>query len=225
MLRTIKTSILCGTLIFSSFVFADDEKDDTSPIYPGYDLCASGSVEVTTNSGEVIKGVNKATNKFKTTYKNMKIKDQSGTIHKYKPIKDLKEVTVKSWSVWKGALRRPDRDIRYVTVDIIGKPGKKTMIQQLNYEGTDKIIVYNDPLKSKWKTIPVANITYLSVEGFYISLNGGGLFPIDGKLYKNGGFEKIFGNCEAVTSKFSTPKDRDFRNFRNHLKTFLDSCN
>lgn len=155
----------------------------------------------------------------------MTIKDESGTLHKYKVISDLKEVTVKSWSVWKGSFRRPDRDIRYIAVDIIGKPGKKAMIQQLNYEGTEKILVYNDPSKSKWKTIPVANISYLSVEGFYISLNGGELFPMDGKLYNNGGFEKIFGNCEAVTSKFADSKDRNFKNFPNHLRTFLDSCN
>ncbi|HEX3018801.1 MAG TPA: hypothetical protein VHP36_00800 [Chitinispirillaceae bacterium] len=225
MLRTIKTSVLFGMLALCGYAFADESNDETSPIYPGYDMCRSREVVVTTNSGEVIKGVNKAANKFKTTYKNLKVKDESGTVHKYKPIKNLKEVTVKSWSVWKGALRRPDRDIRYVTIDIIGKPGKKTMVQQLNYEGTDKILIYNDPLKSKWKTIPVVGITYLSVAGFYISLNGGELFPIDSKTYKKGGFEKIFGNCEAVTSKFATPKDREFDNFRNHLRTFLDSCN
>ncbi len=224
MLRTIKTSILCGLLAFSVNIFADDSNDDNSPIYPGYDLCKSRNIEVITNSGEVVKGVNKATNKWKTTYKKMKLKDGSGTPHKYKVIRDLKEVTVKSWSVWKGAFRRPDRDIRYVRVDIIGKPGKKTMVQQLNYEGTDKILVYNDPLRSKWKTIPVANITYLSVDGFYVSLNGGELFPMNNKLYKDGGFEKIFGSCEAVTSRFSTPEDRNFKNFKNHLRTFLDSC-
>lgn len=225
MLRLLKTSVLYGVMALSAYVFADDSKDDKSPIYPGYDLCTSREVEVTDNSGKVVKGVNKATNKFKTTYKNMKIKDESGTLHKYKPVKQIKEVTVKSWSPWKGAFRIPDRDIRYVAVDIIGKQGKKAIVQQLNYEGTDKILIYNDPMESKWKTIPIARITYLEVSGFYISLNGGELFPMNGKLYKKGGFEKIFGNCEAVTSKFSSPKDREFNNFRNHLKVFLESCN
>lgn len=56
MLRTVKTSLFCGIIALCASVFADDSKEDNSPIYPGYDMCQSSTVEVTTNSGDVIKG-------------------------------------------------------------------------------------------------------------------------------------------------------------------------
>ena len=219
MVRTLKaSSLVCSVAVFCAFA-----GDDKSPIYPGYDLCESSAVEVITASGETIKGNNKAANKFGTSYKNMKVKDEGETIHKFKLPDDVKEITAKSFSVFKGAFRKPDRDIRYVTVDVIGKPGKKTMVQQLNYEGTDKILVYNHPGESQWKTIPMTSISFLDVDAYYISLNGGELFEMTEKQYKKGGFEKLFGSCDEVMQKYP-PKERDFDDFDKHLRTFLDAC-
>ncbi|MBN1761214.1 MAG: hypothetical protein JW863_23015 [Chitinispirillaceae bacterium] len=223
MVRYLNASLLCGILALSAF--AGDDEEDNSLIYPGYDLTAAKTVEVITASGEVVKGENMAANKFGTSYKNMKVKDEAGTLHKFKLPDDVKEITAKSFSLFKGGFRKPDRDIRYVTVDVIGKSGKKTMVQQLNYEGTDKVLVYNHPGESDWNTIPMTNISYLDVEGFYISLNGGELFEMTDKEYqKKGGFEKAFGSCEAVMQKYPSKKERDFDDFDKHLKTYLDEC-
>ena len=223
MFRTLKASLLCGVVAFSSF--AGDDENDNSPIYPGYDLTSANSVEVITASGETIKGENKAANKFGTSYKNMKVKDEAGTVHQYKLPADVKEITANSFSAFKGgSFRKPDRSMRYVTVDVIGKPGKKTMVQQLNYEGTDKILIYNHPGESEWNTIPFTNISYLDVEGYYISLNGGELFEMTEKLYKKGGFEKLFGSCDAVMKKYPSSKERDFDDFDKHVQTFLSEC-
>jgi hypothetical protein len=221
MIKMVKAALLCG--LVATAIYAEDE--DTSLLFDGFDMSGADSVQVITTAGDTISGINKAANKFGSTYKSIKVRDAAGTLHKFKLPADLKQITVYNYSALKGSgsFRKPDGAVIYLTVDYIGKSGKKVVVQQLNYEGTDKILLYNNPDESGWDTYPFTPIQYLEVEGYYISLNGGELFAMTDKEYeKKGGFEKLFGESKEMMAKYPTKKERDFEDFDEHLKMFLN---
>ncbi len=119
-------------------------------------------------------------------------------------------------------MHKADREIRYIVVERLDKPGKKIVCQQLNYDATDKMIVYNSPNGSTWKSIPFVGIMYLDIDAYYISLAGAPLIDIIKSNYKNETFAKVFDSCQPVKDKFGTKIDID--DFDQAFTTFATDC-
>jgi hypothetical protein len=187
-------------------------------------MTTAKNVVVTLNDGKVITGENVACNKMGNTYINMRVKDASGNVTKIDIDEQVKEIIVKDFNklLSLGSMHKADREIRYIVIDRLDKPGTKVVCQQLNYEGTDKMIVYNDPEECDWSNIPMTNITYLDVEGYYVSIAGAPLVEVIEKNYKKEMFSKLFGSCQSVNDKFGKKKDID--DFDEAFSTFIKDC-
>lgn len=217
----IASKIVFVLSIPAAIAFAGDEPNF---IYPGYDMTTAKNVVVTLNDGTVITGKNVACNKFGNSYLNMKVEDETGKVTKIDIDEQVKEIIVKDYNklLSFGSMHKADREIRYIVMDRLDKPGTKVVCQQLNYEGTDKMVIYNDPEESEWKTIPVASITYLSVDGYYVSAANGPLAEVTKKNYKKEMFSKLFDACQSVKDKFGKKKDID--DFDEAFTLFATDC-
>jgi hypothetical protein len=220
-MKILLTSI---TALTASVALAFGGDDAPNYIYPGYDMTTAKNVVVTLNDGSVITGENVACNKLGNTYINMKVKDASGKVTKIDIDEQVKEIIVKDFNklLSLGSMHKADREIRYIVIDRLDKPGTKVVCQQLNYDGTDKMIVYNDPEECEWSSIPMTGITYLDVEGYYISVAGAALTEVTKKNYKKELFSKLFGSCQSVNDKFGKKKDID--DFDEAFTSFITDC-
>jgi hypothetical protein len=220
-MKRLLTSISIFTAAVSMAFGGDDEPNY---IYPGYDMTTAKNVVVTLNDGTVITGENIACNKLRNTYINIRVKDASGKVTKIDIDEQVKEIIVKDFNklLSLGSMHKADREIRYIVIDRLDKPGTKVVCQQLNYDGTDKMIIYNDPEECDWSTIPMTSITYLDVEGYYVSVAGGALAEVTKKNYKKEMFGKLFGSCQSVNDKFG--KKIDIDDFDKAFTSFITDC-
>lgn len=220
-MKSLLTSITIFTTAVSMAFGGDDEPNY---IYPGYDMTTAKNVVVTLNDGTVITGENVACNKLRNTYINMRVKDASGNVTKIDIDEQVKEIIVKDFNklLSLGSMHKADREIRYIVIDRLDKPGTKVVCQQLNYDGTDKMIIYNDPEECDWSNIPMTSITYLDVGGYYVSVAGGALSEVTKKNYKKEMFSKLFGSCQSVNDKFGKKKDID--DFDKAFTSFITDC-
>ena len=219
-----KTAVKLLSVLAATATTAFGGDDEPNFIYPGYDMTTAKNVVVTLNDGTVITGENVACNKIANTYLNMKVKDATGKVTTIDLDEQAKEIIVKDFSKMRsiGSIHKADREIRYIVIDRLDKPGTKVVCQQLNYEGTDKMIVYNDPEECEWSSIPMTGITYLDVEGYYVSVAGGALVEVTKKNYKKEMFSKLFDSCQSVKDKFGKKKDID--DFDEAFTAFITNC-
>jgi hypothetical protein len=219
-----KSLLTSMTILTAAVTISFGGDDEPNYVYPGYDMTTAKNVVVTLNDGTVITGENVACNKIGNTYLNIKVKDASGNVTKIDIDEQAKEIIVKDFNklLSLGSMHKADREIRYIVIDRLDKPGTKVVCQQLNYDGTDKMIIYNDPEECEWSSIPMTGITYLDVEGYYVSVGGAALVEVTKKNYKKEMFSKLFDACQSVKDKFGKKKDID--DFDEAFTSFIIDC-